>query len=491
MGSNYFNSLNFRQKLIQLRQCTLIRKEEFSETFKILKGKNIVIVGCGSQGLNQGLNMRDSGLNVKYALRKNSIISQRSSWKRAIDNKFLVGTCEELIPTADLVINLTPDKQHEHVVDVLQNLMKKNSILGFSHGFNIIEFGQKIRQDITVIMVAPKCPGTEVREEYKRNFGVPTLISVHLDNDCHNIGLEVAKEWATAIGGHRAGVLHSSFSAEVKSDLMGEQTILCGLLQTGSVLCYDKLISQGHDCHYAVKLVQSGWEVITESLKHGGITLMFDRLSNTAKIRAYKLSNDLKKILSPIFKKHMDDILSGYYSKNMMLDWKNDDKQLKIWRRSIQNTSFEQCSISHITLLEHEYFENGLLMVAIIRAGVELAFEIMIEAGIKEESAYYESLHELPLIANTIARKRLYEMNLIISDTAEYGSHLFFQSAFPLLQDFMNTLEHGDLGNKMLDQAINNVDLNYINTTIRNHPVEHIGQKLRRYMTNIKQINCY
>lgn len=92
-------------------------------------------------------------------------------------------------------------------------------------------------------MVAPKCPGTEVREEYKRGSGVPTLIAVHPENDPKGEGMAIAKAWAAATGGHKAGVLESSFVAEVKSDLMGEQTILCGMLQAGSIVCYDKLVA--------------------------------------------------------------------------------------------------------------------------------------------------------------------------------------------------------------------------------------------------------
>ncbi|MCE1695433.1 ketol-acid reductoisomerase, partial [Enterobacter hormaechei] len=96
----------------------------------------------------------------------------------------------------------------------------------------------------------------------------------------------------------RAGVLESSFVAEVKSDLMGEQTILCGMLQAGSLLCYDQLVAEGIEPGYAGKLIQFGWETITEALKQGGITLMMDRLSNPAKLRAYALSEQLKTILS-------------------------------------------------------------------------------------------------------------------------------------------------------------------------------------------------
>ncbi len=116
--------------------------------------------------------------------------------------------------------------------------------------------------------------------------------------------------------------------AEVKSDLMGEQTILCGMLQAGSLLCFDKLVAEGTDPAYAEKLIQFGWETITEALKQGGITLMMDRLSNPAKLRAYALSEQLKEIMAPLFQKHMDDIISGEFSSGMMADWANDDKKL-------------------------------------------------------------------------------------------------------------------------------------------------------------------
>ena len=122
----------------------------------ILKDKNIVIVGCGAQGLNQGLNMRDSGLDISFALRKEAITQKRESFINATTNKFKVGTFEELVPNSDMVLNLTPDKNHTSVVNKLMPLMKKNSILSYSHGFNIVEEGMKIRNDITVIMVAPK-----------------------------------------------------------------------------------------------------------------------------------------------------------------------------------------------------------------------------------------------------------------------------------------------------------------------------------------------
>ena len=189
--------------------------------------------------------MRDSGLDVSYTLRAEAIAEKRQSWKNATENGFNVGTYEELIPTADLVMNLTPDKQHTAVVTAVMPLMKEGACLGYSHGFNIVEEGMQIREDLTVVMVAPKCPGSEVREEYKRGFGVPTLIAVHPENDPKGEGWDIAKAWAAATGGHRAGCLESSFVAEVKSDLMGEQTILCGMLQTGAILGFEKMVADG------------------------------------------------------------------------------------------------------------------------------------------------------------------------------------------------------------------------------------------------------
>jgi ketol-acid reductoisomerase len=434
--------------------------------------------------------MRDAGLNVSYALRAGAIEQKRTSYNNAVSNDFLVGAYEDMIPSADLVINLTPDKNHSSVVEAVMPLMKKGATLSYSHGFNIVEEGMKIREDLTVIMVAPKSPGSEVREEYKRGFGVPTLIAIHVDNDPQGYGLEQAKAYCVGTGGHRAGVLESSFVAEVKSDLMGEQTILCGVLQTGSILCFDKMVAQGIDPNYASKLIQFGWETITEALKHGGITNMMDRLSNPAKIKAFELSEELKEIMIPLFQKHMDDIMSGHFSKTMMEDWANDDKNLLTWRAATGETAFEKTAITEKEITEQEYFDHGVLMVAFVRAGVELAFDTMVASGIKDASAYYESLHETPLIANTIARKKLFEMNRVISDTAEYGCYLFDHACKPLLTDFMKKIDTDVIGTSYQpnDTGVDNQKLIAINAVIRNHPVEVIGKELRESMTAMKKI---
>jgi len=271
---------------------------------------------------------------------------------------------------------------------------------------------------------------------------------------------------------------------------MGEQTILCGMLQTGSVLCFDKMVEKGLDKGYASKLIQYGWETITEALKFGGITGMMDRLSNPAKIRAYELAQELKDIMRPLYRKHMDDIVSGEFSETMMKDWAEGDKNLLGWREATGQTNFEKTPAGNQDISEQEYFDHGILLVAMVKAGVELAFEAMTEAGIKPESAYYESLHEVPLIANLIARKKLYEMNRIISDTAEYGCYLFDNACQPLLKDFMASVTTDVIGKGLpvKDLSVSNALLVQVNDEIRQHPVEQIGRILRAYMISMKPI---
>jgi len=486
--SNYFNTLSEEEKLIQLSKCRFMDLNEFDSGIEELKGKKIVIIGCGAQGLNQGLNMRDSGLDISYALRQRAIDQKRLSFQNATNNGFHVGTYDELIPIADLVLNLTPDKQHTNVVNSIMHLMKKKSTLSYSHGFNIVEEGVKIREDITVIMVAPKCPGTEVREEYLRGFGVPTLIAVHQENDPDGKGFYQAKSYAFALGSHKAGVLESSFIAEVKSDLMGEQTILCGVLQTASILLFNKMVIDGIDKNYASKIIQNGWEVITEQLKHGGLTKMMDMISDAAKLRVSELSEELKDIMTPLYKKHMKEIMSGEFSKKMMLDWDKDDYDLLKWREETGQTMFEKTSSIQKDISVQEYFDHGTAMIAFIKAGVELSFETMTNHGIKDASAYYESLHELPLIANLVSRKKLYEMNRIISDTAEYGCYLFSNACMPLLKNIVDNYERELIGIKFNSSIIDIDQLKKINSETANHPVEVIGSMLRSSMTEMKNL---
>jgi ketol-acid reductoisomerase len=194
--------------------------------------------------------------------------------------------------------------------------------------------------------------------------------------------------------------------------------------------------------------------------------------------------------LQPLFEKHMDDIASGHFSKTMMADWANDDANLLKWRKETGETGFEKAPATNTKIEEQEYYDKGILMIAMVKAGVELAFNTMVSCGIKEESAYYESLHEVPLIANTIARKKLYEMNVVISDTAEYGNYLFANAAVPLLQDFMNTVDTDVIGKglDLIDNGVDNLDLIQVNEGIRYSVIEAVGEELRSHMSAMKPI---
>jgi len=263
------------------------------------------------------------------------------------------------------------------------------------------------------------------------------------------------------------------------------------MLQSGGLLCFDKMVSQGIDPGYAAKFIQYGWETITEALKHGGVTGMMDRLDNPSKLKAFEIADELKVIMKPLYDKHQDDIITGHFSKTMMEDWDNDDKNLHKWRAETAETTFEKTAAGSMIISEQEYFDHGVLMVAMVKAGVELAFDAMVNVGMRPESAYYESLHETPLIANTIARKKFYEMNRVISDTAEYGCYLFDQQCRPLLKDFMAKQKIDVIGTKFNKSGNNSVDnrtMIAVNDAIRSHPVEAIGKELRGYMTGMQKI---
>ena len=174
----------------------------------------------------------------------------------------------------------------------------------------------------------------------------------------------------------------------------------------------------------------------------------------------------------------------------MMKDWANGDKNLLSWRAATGETAFEKTAAGSDEISEQGYYDHGVLLVAFVKSGVELAFETMTEAGIIAESAYYESLHETPLIANTIARKKLFEMNWVISDTAEYGCYLFDHACKPLLEEFMAKVSTEVIGKTFSpgENAVDNRQLIAVNKALREHPVELVGARLRASMTAMKPL---
>ncbi|MEN9580016.1 MAG: hypothetical protein RJA70_3025, partial [Pseudomonadota bacterium] len=211
---------------------------------------------------------------------------------------------------------------------------------------------------------------------------------------------------------------------------------------------------------------------------------------NPSKLKANALCVELKGLMQDLYIKHQDNIITGEFSRTMMADWDADDKNLLAWRAATEDTAFERTPAGSMAITEQEFYDHGVLMVAMIKAGVELAFEAMTAVGIKAESAYYESLHETPLIANLISRKKLYEMNKVISDTAEYGCYLFSQACMPLLADFMKKVDTDVIGKRYGTGAngVDNWELIAVNAAIQSHPVEVIGKEMRGYMTAMKAI---
>ncbi len=299
MGQNYFNTLPLRLQLGELGQCRFMDASEF-DGVEALMGKKIVIVGCGAQGLHQGLNLRDSGLDVSYALREAAIKEKRQSWKNATANGFTVGTYRGADPQGRSGHQPDPGQAahqgglRRHAADeegrlplLLPRLQHRRRGDADPQGPDRDHGGPQVSRH-------RGARGVQARLRRAHPDRRPSARTIRKGE-----GWELAKAYACGTGGDRAGVLQSSFVAEVKSDLMGEQTILCGMLQAGSLLCYRQDDRKGHRCGYASKLIQYGWETITEALKHGGITNMMDRLSNPAKIKAFILAEEMKDILTP------------------------------------------------------------------------------------------------------------------------------------------------------------------------------------------------
>jgi ketol-acid reductoisomerase len=282
---------------------------------EIIKNKNVVIVGYGSQGHAHANNLKDSGGNVTVALRSDS-----SSWVKAETAGLEVKEVSEAVKDADMVMVLIPDElQSDIYKNEIENNIKEGAVLAFAHGFNI-HFEMIVpRADLDVIMIAPKGPGHTVRSQFESGAGVPCLLAVHKDisGNAKSIGLS----YACAIGSGRAGIIETNFKDETETDLFGEQAVLCGgltsLIQTG----YEVLVENGYppemayfECLHEVKL-------IVDLIYEGGLQNMRYSISNTAEYGDYvsgpKVVNaDSKQVMESI----LDRIQSGDFAKEFMDD---------------------------------------------------------------------------------------------------------------------------------------------------------------------------
>ena len=281
----------------------------------LVKGKKIAIVGYGSQGHAHALNLHDSGVKVTVGLRKDG-----ASWDKAKKAGLNVEEVSGAVKGADFVMMLMPD---EHIAAVYKSEVepniKKGATLGFAHGFNI-HYGQVMpREDLDVVMIAPKAPGHTVRSTYAQGGGTPMLIAVHRDQS--GKARDLALSYAAAIGGARAGVIETTFKEETETDLFGEQTVLCGgcveLVKAG----YEVLTEAGYAPEMAYFECLHELKLIVDLMYEGGIGTMNYSISNNAEYGEYATG---PKIITEETKKAMRAALariqSGEYAKEFILE---------------------------------------------------------------------------------------------------------------------------------------------------------------------------
>ena len=281
----------------------------------LVKGRKVAIVGYGSQGHAHALNLHDSGVKVTVGLRKNG-----ASWDKAKKAGLNVEEVSGAVKGADFVMMLMPD---EHIAAVYKSdvepSIRKGATLGFAHGFNI-HYGQVMpREDLDVVMIAPKAPGHTVRSTYAQGGGTPMLIAVHRDQS--GKARDLALSYAAAIGGARAGVIETTFKEETETDLFGEQTVLCGgcveLVKAG----YEVLTEAGYAPEMAYFECLHELKLIVDLMYEGGIGTMNYSISNNAEYGEYATG---PKIITEETKKAMRAALariqSGEYAKEFILE---------------------------------------------------------------------------------------------------------------------------------------------------------------------------
>ena len=281
----------------------------------LVKGKKVTIVGYGSQGHAHALNLNDSGVKVTVGLRKGG-----ASWDKVKKAGLNVKEVAEAVKGADFVMMLMPD---EHIAAVyageVEPNIRKGATLGFAHGFNIYYGQVKPREDLDVVMIAPKAPGHTVRSTYAQGGGTPMLIAVHRDQS--KKARDLALSYAAAIGGARAGVIETTFKEETETDLFGEQTVLCGgcveLVKAG----YEVLTEAGYAPEMAYFECLHELKLIVDLMYEGGIGTMNYSISNNAEYGEYVSG---PKVITTETKNAMRAILariqSGEYAKEFILE---------------------------------------------------------------------------------------------------------------------------------------------------------------------------
>ena len=284
-----------------------------------LVAKKITILGFGSQGRAHAMNLNDSGLNVVVGLRRNG-----SSWDKAIDDGLNVLEPDEAVIDSDLISFLVPDMAQPKLYASLESKIKNSATLLFAHGFNIHYQQIQPRNDLDVILIAPKSPGDLVRRQYTQGKGVPCLMAVEKDNSGQAQANAMA--YAHGIGGSRAGILTTTFAEETETDLFGEQAVLCGGVTELIVAGFDTLVDAGYQPEVAYFECMHELKLIVDLLYEGGIKKMHEFVSETA------IYGDLSRgprIVNSETKERMKIILEEVQNKTFAQEWIEENKSGK------------------------------------------------------------------------------------------------------------------------------------------------------------------
>ena len=284
-----------------------------------LESKKITILGFGSQGRAHAMNLQDSGLNVVVGLRRNG-----PSWDKAIDDGLNVLEPDEAVIDSDLISFLVPDMAQPELYTSLESKIKNSATLLFAHGFNIHYQQIQPRDDLDVILIAPKSPGDLVRRQYTQGKGVPCLMAVERDNSGQAQANAMA--YAHGIGGSRAGILTTTFAEETETDLFGEQAVLCGGVTELIVAGFDTLVDAGYQPEVAYFECMHELKLIVDLLYEGGIKKMHEFVSETA------IYGDLSRgprIINSETKERMKTILQEVQNKTFAQEWIEENRSGK------------------------------------------------------------------------------------------------------------------------------------------------------------------
>ncbi len=303
----------------------------------MIQNMKVVVVGYGSQGHAHANNLRDSGVEVVVGLRAGS-----GSWPKAENAGFTVQEVGEAVSDADLVMVLVPDElQPELYRNDLAANMKNGAAMAFAHGFNI-HFELIIpRDDLDVIMIAPKGPGHTVRSTYVEGGGVPSLIAVA--QDASGQAKNIALSYASANGGGRAGIIETNFREETETDLFGEQTVLCGgaaaLVQAG----FETLVEAGYAPEMAYFECLHELKLIVDLFYEGGVANMWYSVSNTAEYggltRGPRIVTDETK---QEMKRILEEIQTGRFAKEFVSENQSGAPSIRAMRRISQAHQIEE-----------------------------------------------------------------------------------------------------------------------------------------------------